>query len=70
MQKLEQRVLRNDVQLAEKQLSSIATKHGKTSPEYREALKRFARLWSVLKMTRSQEEFLTELNNVASQQRR
>jgi uncharacterized protein (DUF1786 family) len=69
MQKLEQRVLRNDVQLAEKRLSQVAARHGKSSPEYREALQRFARLWSVLKMTRSQEEFLTELKNVSPQSR-
>ena len=62
MSKLEQRTLRNDVYQAEKNLISIASKQGKTSPEYRQALRQFVRLWSILKMTRSQDEFFQEVS--------
>jgi hypothetical protein len=68
MAKIEQRVLRNDVYQAERHLANTAATHGKTSPEYREALKRFARLWSVLRMTRSHEEFFQEVNQFAKKQ--
>jgi hypothetical protein len=67
MPKIEQRVLRNDVYQAEKNLSKTAATYGKTSPEYQDALKRFARLWSVLRMTRSHEEFFNEVSNFSTQ---
>jgi DNA-nicking Smr family endonuclease len=67
MPKLEQRVLKHDVIQAEKQLTKLAITHGKTSPEYQNALKRFIRLWSVLRMTRSQDEFFHEVSNIPAQ---
>jgi hypothetical protein len=65
MRKIEQRVLRHDVQMAEKSVAQTAVAYGKNSKEYQEALKRFARLWSVLKMTRSHDEFITEVTQSA-----
>lgn len=67
MPKLEQRVLTYDVQQAEKHLARIAKTHEKTSAEYQNALKRFIRLWSVLRMTRSQDEFFHEVSNLPAQ---
>ncbi len=61
MPKLEQRTLKNDVFQAEKTLASIASEQGKSSPEYRNALKRFTRLWFVLRLTRSKDEFFQEV---------
>lgn len=63
MPKLEQRTLKRDLSQAERTLLSIATEQGKTSPEYRNALKRFARLWAVLRMTRGKEEFFREVSS-------
>lgn len=57
----QQRVLRNDVLQAERGLLQVEAQHGKDSPEYRQALTRMARLWSVLKLTRGQDEFLQDL---------
>ncbi len=62
MPKLEQQLLRNDVCKAERSLLSIGKEYGKDSQQYKSALKRFLRLWFVLKMTRKQQEFLHEVN--------
>lgn len=64
MSKLQQRALRNDVCEAEKTLDNIACEQGKASPEYRHALKRFVRLWSVLRMTRRKDEFFQDVTQV------
>ena len=61
MPKLEQQLLRNDVCKAEQSLLSIGNEYGKDSQQYQSALKRFMRLWFVLKMTRRQQEFLHEV---------
>lgn len=63
MPKLEQRTLKNDVYQAEKDLRSIASEQGRSTPAYQNALRRFARLWSVLKMTRSHSEFFREVSS-------
>ena len=60
MTKFELQLLKNDFFKAERALLSTEQEYGKASPQYQEALKRFARLWAVLKMSRSQEEFLRE----------
>jgi hypothetical protein len=60
MTKLELQLLKNDLFKAEKELVCIEAEYGKASLQYQEALKRFARLWAVLKMSRPQEEFLRE----------
>lgn len=67
MSKLQQRSLRNDVCQAEKTLDNIASDQGRTSPEYRDALQRFVRLWSVLRMTRSKDEFFREVTKKLNQ---
>jgi hypothetical protein len=61
MPKPQQRVLRHEVFEAERHLSTIEVEHGKNSPEFIQAQRRFVQLWSMLKMTRSQDEFLSEV---------
>lgn len=63
MSKLEQRILKNDIHQAEKNLISVAYERGKASPEYKSALQRFVRLWAILKMTRSKDEFFGEVTS-------
>ncbi len=63
MPKLEQQSLRNDVCKAEHNLLSIGNEYGKESQQYQSALKRFLRLWFVLKLTRKQQEFLHEVRH-------
>ncbi len=58
---LEPRVIRNDIFKTQQSLAQLEAKHGKASPEYQQALKNFARLWSVLKLTHQQNEFLEEI---------
>ncbi len=62
MPKLEQRQLKVDLSQAQKNLNIIAYEFGKDNPEYRQALQRFARLWFVLRLTRSRDEFLQEVS--------
>jgi len=62
MPKLEQQTLRQDVCRAEQTLLSIEKEYGKESQQYQSALKRFLRLWFILKMTRTNQEFLHEVN--------
>jgi hypothetical protein len=57
----EQRVIRNDIFQAERNLVRVEAEFGKSSAEYQNALRRFARLWSILRMTHSQESFLHEI---------
>jgi len=61
MAKLQQQALRGDLLNAAKILPELKEQHGRSSPHYQAALKHVARLWSVLKMTRRQEEFLAEI---------
>lgn len=53
--------IRRDVMREERHVTWVADKHGKDSVEYKEALKKFARVWFVLKMTHKHEEFFTEI---------
>jgi hypothetical protein len=57
----EQRVIRNDIFQAERHLVRAEAEFGKSSAEYQDALRRFARLWSILRMTHSKEAFLSEI---------
>ena len=50
--------LRRDVMREERHLTWVAQTEGKDSPAYKEALKKFARVWFVLKMTHKHDEFL------------
>lgn len=59
----QQRVLRNDVFAAERNLARLAEQHGKDSWEYQEQLKKLAQLWHVLRMTHGQEDFIRELTS-------
>ncbi len=63
MPKLEQRKIQRDLSQAERSLMIIAKQQGKESPQYRSALQHFARLWALLKMTRSQNEFFAEISS-------
>lgn len=54
--------IRNDVLQAENEVTRVLNVAGKDSPAYRDALRRFARVWFVLRMTRSKEEFLKEVS--------
>lgn len=67
MPKLEQRVLKNDIFKADRALLAIEREHGKASPQYREALTRFVRLWSVLKLSRHRDEFFSEVARKTTQ---
>ncbi len=62
MSKLEQRRLKADLSQAQKSLNAIAYEFGKDNPDYQQALQRFARLWFVLRLTRSRDEFLKEVS--------
>lgn len=63
MPKLEQRRLKADLSQAQKKLTAIAYEFGKDNLEYRQALQRFTRLWFVLRLTRSRDEFLQEVSS-------
>jgi hypothetical protein len=63
MPKLEQRTIQRDLSQAERSLRNIAALEGKESPQYRSALQHFARLWALLKMTRSRNEFFAEITS-------
>ena len=52
------------VMAAEIQLTHFASRHGKDSAVYREALKDFATAWYMLKKNRSGSEFLQEVESV------
>ena len=65
MPKLEQRKLKADLNRAEKALNTIASEIGKDNLEYQQALLRFTRLWFVLRLTRSNDEFLQEVSKQA-----
>ncbi|WP_373532605.1 hypothetical protein [Vampirovibrio sp.] len=66
MPKLEQRTLQRDLSQAESALSDIAIQQGKESPQYRLALRHFGRIWSLLKLTRTQDEFFAEITSPSS----
>lgn len=53
--------IRDDVLQAEAELTYVAGKYGKGTPQYKDALRKFARVWFVLRMTRSKDEFLKEV---------
>ena len=53
--------IRSDVLQAESDVTVVASKYGKNSPQYKDALKRFARVWFVLRMTREKNEFLHDI---------
>ena len=53
--------LRREVMREERHLSWVSETHGTDSDEYKEALKKFARVWFVLKMMHKHDEFLTEV---------
>lgn len=57
----EQRVLRHDLLKAQHDLNHAESQFGKQSQEYQTALKQFARLWNVLRLTHSQDAFLKDL---------
>lgn len=57
----QQRVLRNDILQTEYILTRIEVEFGKSSPQYQEQLKKFSRLWAVLKMTHAREDFLKDV---------
>jgi hypothetical protein len=63
MSKLEQRKIQRDLSQAERSLMIIAVQQGKESPQYCSALQHFARLWELLVMTRSQNEFFAEISS-------
>jgi DNA-binding transcriptional ArsR family regulator len=63
MPKLEQRTIQRDLTRAEKVLLKIAEQQGKDSQQYRIALQHFGRLWAILKMTRSRNEFFAEITS-------
>jgi hypothetical protein len=67
MPKLDQRRLKADLSRAQKNLNAIAYEFGKDNPVYRQALQRFARLWFVLRLTRSKDEFLREVSTQGPQ---
>lgn len=62
MPKPERRQLKADLNQTQKVLDAIATEFGKDNRDYQLALQRFARLWFVLRLTRSQDEFLKEVS--------
>jgi hypothetical protein len=62
MAKLQQHTLSGDLLMAANELAEIKIQQGSGSMGYRSALKRVARLWSVLRMTRSHDEFLREVS--------
>ena len=53
--------IRNDVLRVEQHLTRIKKQYGEDSAEYQNALRQFARLWSVLTMTRGREEFYEDV---------
>lgn len=55
------RELQYDVLSAEREVSKIERVYGKDTPEYRHALTQLARIWSVLRLNRSREEFVHDL---------
>lgn len=61
MAKIQQQVLRLDLLSAAKLLPEVRDQHGRASADYQKALKRVARLWAVLRMTRRNEEFMHEV---------
>ena len=61
MQKLEQRTIRHHLLLAQRRLEQLALTYGKHTPQYRSMLVKIRRLWALLQMTRSRNEFLTAL---------
>lgn len=63
MAKLQQHALLGDLLTAAHELKNLKDQQGQDSIDYRNGLKRVARLWSVLRMTRRNDEFL---NNVTS----
>lgn len=61
MAKLQQHALSGDLLIAAKELIELKAQDGEDSVGYRNGLKRVARLWSVLKMTRRNDEFLQDV---------
>jgi hypothetical protein len=61
MAQLEQRTVKHHLFVSERKLGQIAAHYGKDSSQYRDMLKHIGRLWAILRMTRSQSEFLSEV---------
>ncbi len=51
-------LLEENAEFASQQLTRIIELQGKKSPDYQNALKRFAMAWSTLKKTRNPKEFI------------
>jgi hypothetical protein len=62
MAKLQQQLLQSEILTAAQILPELREQHGRTSDDYQASLRRVARLWSLMKMTRSREEFMAEVN--------
>ena len=65
MAKLQQTALLGDLLTATHGLKDLKDQRGQDSTDYRNGLKRVARLWSVLRMTRHNEEFLNDVTSRA-----
>jgi len=63
MAALKQQTLRTDLASIIKRLPALKTQFGEHSVSYQQALIRVKRLWSILRMTRSQTEFLQDIKN-------
>lgn len=63
MSELKQQTLRQHILQAENTLFALSSQDGKVSLAYGQALRRFIRIWSVMKMTRNPDEFLKEVSH-------
>ncbi len=61
MSKLNQNVICGELVNASQTLLELQDSQGKTSVAYQQGLTRVTRLWAILKMTRSQDEFLHDI---------